>query len=141
MFLGNLAFGERDMEARMMRSKPTRVALLVVACLLPGVTAQAATIPGEQVIVHSRSQGMSVSRDVNYADLDLTKPEDVERLKARTNRAAVQVCRDLNHRNPWAMTDLFGAHMPCVRNAEQQALAQVPGIVVSPRYRFVGEGD
>jgi len=98
-------------------------------------------MPGEQVTVHSRGQGMTVSRDVNYSDLDLTKPEDVERLKARTNRAAVQVCRDLDHRNPWSMTDLFGAHIPCVTNAQQQALAQVPRIVVPSRYRFAGEGD
>jgi UrcA family protein len=121
--------------------KPTRAALLMFACLLSSVAAQAAPMPGEQVTVHSRSQGMSVSREVNYGDLDLTKPEDVERLKARTNIAAVQVCRELDHRNPWAMTDLFGAHAPCVRNAQQQALAQVPGIVVPSRYRFVGEGD
>ena len=126
---------------RMMTSNPGHVALLVCACLLSGVAAQAAPMPGEQITVHSRGQGMTVSREVNYADLDLTKPEDVEQLKARTNRAAVQVCRELDHRNPWSMTDLFGAHAPCVRNAQQQALAQVPGIVVSSRYRFVGEGD
>jgi UrcA family protein len=129
------------MEMRMMRSRSGHVALLVGACLLSGIAAQAAPMPGEQVIVHSRGQGMTVSRDVNYGDLDLTKPEDVERLKERTNRAAVQVCMDLDHRNPWSMTGLFGAHMPCVRNAQQQALAQVPGIVVPSRYRFVGEGD
>jgi UrcA family protein len=129
------------MEMRMMTPRPGHVALLVCACLLSGGAAQAAPMPGEQVIVHSRGQGMSVSREVNYGDLDLTKPEDVERLKARTNRAAVQVCRELDHRNPWSMTDLFGAHAPCVRNAQQQALAQVPGIVVPARYRFVGEGD
>lgn len=129
------------MEMRMMTPRSGRGALLVCGCLLSGVAAQAAPMPGEQVIVHSRGQGMSVSREVNYADLDLTKPEDVERLKERTNRAAVQVCRELDHRNPWSMTDLFGAHMPCVRHAQQQALAQVPGIVVPSRYRFAGEGD
>jgi len=129
------------MEMRMMTPRFGRGALLVCACLLSGVAAQAAPMPGEQVIVHSRGQGMSVSREVSYADLDLTKPEDVERLKERTNRAAVQVCRELDHRNPWSMTDLFGAHMPCVRHAQQQALAQVPGIVVPSRYRFAGEGD
>ena len=129
------------MEMRMMTPRSGRVAVLMCACLLSGFAAQAAPLPGEQITVHSRGQGMSVSREVNYGDLDLTKPEDVERLKARTNRAAVQVCRELDHRNPWSMTDLFGAHMPCVRNAQQQALAQVPGIVVSSRYRFAGEGD
>jgi UrcA family protein len=129
------------MEMRMKRSNPTRVALLVCACLLSVVTVQAAPMPGEQVTVHSRGQGMSVSREVNYGDLDLTKPEDVQRLKARTNRAAVQVCSELNDRNPWSITGLFGAHAPCVRNAQQQALAQVPGVVVPSRYRFAGEGD
>jgi len=117
------------------------VALLVFASLLSGVSVQAASIPDEQITVRSGIRGMTVSRDVNYGDLDLTKPEDIERLKARTNRAAVQVCRDLDHRNPWSMTDLFGAHIPCVTNAQQQALAQVPGIVVPSRYRFAGEGD
>lgn len=122
-----------------------RVAIGFCACSFSLLAAaQAAQIPGEQVTVHSRSQGtsvMSVSRDVNYGDLDLTKPEDVERLKARTNRAAVEVCRELDHRNPWSMTDLFGTHQPCVRSAQQQALAQVPGIAVPARYRFAGEGD
>jgi UrcA family protein len=124
-----------------MRSKSTRAVLLALSCFLSGVAAQAAPIPGEQITVHSTGKGMTVSREVNYGDLDLRKPEDVERLKARTNRAAVQVCRDLDYRNPWAITGLFGERMPCVRNAQQQALAQVPGIVVPPRYRFVGEGD
>lgn len=104
-------------------------------------SAQAAPAPDGQITVRSGFRGMTVWRNVNYGDLDLTKPEDVQRLKARTNRAAVQVCRDLDHRNPWSMTALFGAYIPCVRNAQQEALAQVPGIVVPSRYRFAGEGD
>ena len=116
-------------------------ALAICAGLFTVVSAQAVPTVGEQITVQAGGIGMSVSRDVNYSDLDLTKPEDVARLKARTNRAAVQVCTELNNRNPWSISDLFGEHAPCVRNAQQQALAQVPGVVVPPRYRFAGEGD
>jgi UrcA family protein len=116
---------------------------VLAACvsLFSVVSAQASPRADERITVHAGVTAMSVSRDVNYSDLDLTKPEDVARLKSRTNRAAVQVCIELYDRNPWAISSLFGARAPCVRNAQQQALAQVPGVVVPSRYRFAGEVD
>jgi len=109
--------------------------------VLSAVPVGAAQVPDEEVIVHPGNQAMSASREVSYRDLDLSKPDDIAVLEARTNRAAVQVCTELNDRNPWSMRSLFGNHAACVTNARQQALADVPGIAVSSGYRFASEGD
>ena len=115
------------------------VALLL---LLPGATAPAWAAPeSEQITVDGpytvrqemtkRSmagelgeQHLSVSQNVSYADLDLTKYADVEILRQRVRTAAKDSCKELTRRFPVSMyipvtTDT------CARDAARNGLAQV----------------
>jgi UrcA family protein len=70
---------------------------------------------------------ISVSRDVNYADLDLSKSEDVAKLRDRVATAAKDSCRELDSRFP---RDVYipvneSSRKDCVRHATGQALARL----------------
>lgn len=118
------------------------VALLL---LLPGATAPAWAAPeSEQITVDGpytvrqemtkRSMGgdmgeqhLSVSQNVGYSDLDLTKYADVETLRQRVRTAAKDTCRELSRRFPVSMyipvtTDT------CARDAARNGLAQVDAV-------------
>ena len=118
------------------------VALLI---LLPGTTAPAwAARESERITVAppytvrqevtSRAmngeigeQKLSVSQQVSYADLDLSKHADVETLRERVRAAAKDSCRELNRRYPKA------AYIPvtndtCARDAARDGLARVDAI-------------
>ena len=70
---------------------------------------------------------ISVSQNVNYADLDLSKPEDVAKLRDRVSVAAQDSCRELNARFPRDVYIPVGesSRKDCVRSATGQALARL----------------
>lgn len=70
---------------------------------------------------------LSVSQNVNYADLDLSKPEDVAKLRDRVATAAKDSCRELNARFPRDIYIPVGesSRKDCVRNTAGQALARL----------------
>ena len=110
--------------------------------LLPGATAPAWAAPeSEQITVDGpytvrqemtqRSMGgemgeqhLSVSQNVSYADLDLTKYADVETLRQRVRTAAKDSCRELGRRFPVSMYIPLTTDT-CARDAARNALAQV----------------
>ena len=70
---------------------------------------------------------ISVTQQVNYADLDLSRPEDVAKLRDRVRMAAKDSCRELDSRFPRDIYHPVGesSRNDCVRNATGQALARV----------------
>ena len=66
----------------------------------------------------------SLSRPVNYSDLDLTRDDDYLELKARVRGTAMDLCAELDARVP----DLRGdrsADRECVRTATRNAMREV----------------
>jgi UrcA family protein len=70
---------------------------------------------------------VSVSQRVGYADLDLSKPDDVVKLRDRVTTAAKDSCRELDTRFPRNIYHPVGESSPkdCVRNTTGQALARL----------------
>jgi UrcA family protein len=70
---------------------------------------------------------ISVSQNVNYADLDLSKPDDVTKLRDRVTAAARDSCRELDSRFPRGVYHPVGEsrRRDCVRNTTGQALARL----------------
>lgn len=95
----------------------------------------------EEITVARSGIGTVISKPVSYGDLDLSKLADREILKWRVNRVAVQVCRDLDLYNSRGIQSFTSFHQPCVVNARQDALNQVPGGRFPSAYRLPGEWD
>ena len=113
--------------------------------LLPGITAPAwaarederITVSGPYTVrqeITQRNMGgqmqeqkLSVSQDVSYADLDLTRHADVEKLRERVNAAAKDSCKELDRRFP-VSTYIPVTTRSCARDAAREALAQVDTI-------------
>ena len=76
---------------------------------------------------HMPEVTISVSQNVGYTDLDLSKPEDVAKLRDRVNVAAKDSCRELDTRFPRDVYVPVGesSRKDCVRNATGQALARL----------------
>ena len=73
---------------------------------------------------------VSVSKEVSYADLDLSKATDVTAMEDRIRDAARENCRELNRRFPpriFAPVGLIN-NSTCVRDATNQGLAQLDGL-------------
>jgi UrcA family protein len=70
---------------------------------------------------------ISVSQNVGYGDLDLSKPEDAAKLRDRVATAAKDSCRELDARFSRNVYIPVGESTPrdCVRNATGQALARL----------------
>jgi UrcA family protein len=118
------------------------VALLI---LLPGATAPAWAVPeSEQITVDGPytvrqevtkramsgamgEQNLSVSQNVDYSDLDLTKHTDVEKLRDRVRAAAKDTCRELDRRFP-VSTYIPVTTRSCARDAARNGLAKVGAI-------------
>ena len=118
------------------------VALLL---LLPGATAPAWAAPeSEQITVDGpytvrqevtkrgmggelAEQTLSVSQNVGYSDLDLTKHADVEKLRDRVRTAAKDSCRELDRRFP-VSTYIPVTSRSCARDAARDGLAKVDAI-------------
>lgn len=118
------------------------VALLI---LLPGATAPAwaareserITVEGPYTVrqeVTKRAMSgdlgemnLSVSQNVGYSDLDLTKQADVERLRERVKTAAKDTCKELDRRFP-VSTYIPVTTRSCARDAARDGLARVDAI-------------
>jgi UrcA family protein len=70
---------------------------------------------------------VSVSQHVNYADLDLSKPDGVAKLRDRVTTAAKDSCRELDSRFPRNIYHPVGesSRRECVRNTTGQTLARL----------------
>lgn len=66
----------------------------------------------------------SLSRPVNYSDLDLTRDADYLELKARVRDAAMDLCFELDARVPQLRGDR-SADRECVRSATRNAMREV----------------
>lgn len=66
----------------------------------------------------------SLSRPVNYSDLDLTRDEDYLELKARVRDTAMDLCAELDARVPQLRGDR-SADRECVRSATRNAMREV----------------
>src|SRR3954462_7366768 len=71
---------------------------------------------------------ISVSQQVSYSDLDLSKAGDVETLRTRVKTAAKDDCRELDRRFSPSIYVPFDDRRSCVRHATGQALARVDAI-------------
>ena len=71
---------------------------------------------------------LTVSQNVSYADLDLSKPADVEKLRGRVNTAAVDSCKELVRRFPSSIYIPVGDDRRCAKDAAGRAMARVDAI-------------
>ena len=73
---------------------------------------------------------VSVSQRVSYADLDLSKPDDVTKLRDRVTMAAKDSCRELDARFPPNIYHPVGdaSRKGCIRDTTGQALARLDTI-------------
>jgi UrcA family protein len=74
---------------------------------------------------------ISVEKRVNYADLDLSKASDVTELNERVKQAALDSCRELDHRFPASTYKPLDGPYECTVNATRQALALASAAVQS----------
>jgi UrcA family protein len=72
-------------------------------------------------------QNLSVSQNVGYSDLDLTKHADVEKLRDRVKTAAKDTCRELDRRFP-VSTYIPVTSRSCARDAARDGLAKVDAV-------------
>jgi UrcA family protein len=78
------------------------------------------------------TEKISVAKPVSYADLDLSKPADVEKLKQRVRQAAQDACGQLHSRFPQTLNPDLG-EPDCVSAATDKAMAQLDGRGVAAR--------
>lgn len=71
---------------------------------------------------------ISVEKSVSFSDLDLTKPADVNKMKARLRQAAKDSCKELNRRFPRSIYVTLD-DTNCVKNATHQSLARFEAII------------
>ena len=69
----------------------------------------------------------SVSQNVGYSDLDLTKQADVEKLRERVKMAAKETCKELDRRFPVSIY-IPVTGRSCARDAARDGLARVGAI-------------
>ena len=121
-------------------------ALIVAASVAGPVAAQTAAEPTENVTVFapyvvkkdsapSGVQAVTISREVSYHDLDLTKDGDVAALEKRVNQAAKDICGELDSRfsvgtQVWKQTR---QDRECVKNASGSALVEARAVVAAVR--------
>jgi len=123
-------------------------ALLALAVISATDIAQSASQPTEQVTQHgpylvkktftdepyNASRTItSVSRDISYQGLDLTRDGDVTLLEARIRRVAEDICRELDRDHPKTIDPSAGRAKNCVEITSQSALAEVRTRVAAVR--------
>jgi UrcA family protein len=74
---------------------------------------------------------LSVSKQVSYSDLDLSKPTDVDVLKDRVKHAARDVCRELSRRFPATIYIPVDSDN-CVHDATKDGLTKVAELAGQP---------
>ena len=120
-----------------MKGTPTIVTALLLLTPLPALAANETTesvtvIP--PYVVAKASTGyfkdkettVTISRNVDYGDLDLKTPQGQAALQGRVKEAAAGVCHQLDRRYPTSMNVPVKSGN-CVRTAENDAMAQVRG--------------
>jgi UrcA family protein len=135
------------------RSVARRSLVITTACCVAMTSALAAPAgsPGEQLLVQDSPYTVrqdviergnmskmevrqtSVSKGVNYSDLDLSKDSDVEILKDRARKEAQDVCREADRRAESPFDRRINNVPDCLTNARRQALADVNRIVADAR--------
>ena len=118
---------------------------VVLLILLPGATTPAWAAPeSEQITVDGPytvrqevtkramsgdmgEMNFSVSQNVGYSDLDLTKQADVEKLRQRVRAAAKDTCKELDRRFPVSIYIPLTSRS-CARDAARDGLARVDAI-------------
>lgn len=68
---------------------------------------------------------LSASQTVSYADLDLSNPSDMEKLRSRVKSAAKDSCNELDLRFPRDAYIPDQSRYQCMKTAMNDALAQV----------------
>jgi UrcA family protein len=89
---------------------------------------------------------LSLSRGVNYSDLDLSRWDDVQLLDDRIRHAAYSACRELNRQYPEALYPSYQSNASdCVVNATNEGRAQARWVVAQwsgyPRYDYPPYGE
>jgi UrcA family protein len=75
---------------------------------------------------------ISVSRTVDFSDLDLRRNADINELALRVNDTARDACRELDKRfSPYVYVDAGGTD--CVKTATENAMARVDRIIADKR--------
>jgi UrcA family protein len=74
---------------------------------------------------------VSLTREVGYADLDLSTPAGVAALKGRVQDMAKEACSELDHMFPEGTNLPVPGDPDCVRAATSNSLAQVDMIVAA----------
>jgi len=70
---------------------------------------------------------LSISREVSYSDLDLSRDSDFSIMRDRIADTAKDLCRELDARDNNAMTGWdLDADRECVRTATADAMSQLP---------------
>ncbi len=90
-----------------MRTKFTRS--FAVLALALSASPSLATPPG--------TEARETTVRINYSDLDLSRPDDVETLKKRVARAISKAC--------WTGSSLTGADLACERPAKERAMREI----------------
>ena len=112
--------------------------------VFPAAVAQAAsqeeqvTVEGPYTVQHHvtkrairgrmQEETISVSQKVGYSDLDMSRQSDVDKLRDRVRIAAKDSCRELERRFPSAVYIPDQTKFECVRDATDQAMAQVDAV-------------
>jgi UrcA family protein len=126
------------------KKPPSHVADAILFLASGTAAAQSASEPGDTVTVFApyvirRKRGprnvqtISVSRNVDFHDLDLARPRDATALEQRVEQAAQDVCRELDSRYGGGVRkrtsgDRFGA-----RHASASALVEIQAMATRTR--------
>lgn len=71
---------------------------------------------------------VSASTRVGYDDLDLSKADDVEKLRGRVKTAARDACAQLDRHFPREIYVTDQSHYQCIKSAAGDALAKVDAV-------------
>lgn len=86
-------------------------------------------------------EAVSVSQTVSHADLDLSKPADVETFKERVVDAATANCRQLARHFPNSSFTPEPGTDNCVKNASRSGLARVDQLASRAQRRSLASAD
>jgi len=124
------------------------IAGLVSALMLASTaaSAQQAAEPSEDVTVFApyvikkengprNAQVITVSRKVNYHDLDLSKPADVSTLEQRVKQSAEDVCKELDRQYTSGDWTRIKEERFCARDVYATGLAEVQMLASAARTR------
>jgi UrcA family protein len=117
-------------------------AIFLLAITSTPIAAQ--TVPSEEVTVFApyvvkkesgprNAQIITVSRKVNYHDLDLSKPADVSTLEQRVKQSAEDVCKELDRQYTSGDWTRIKEERFCARDVYATGLAEVRMLAAAAR--------